>query len=184
MKRASHCILATAMLLAAVFPATAGVTVGFDVETLNELLPALSASEIVVPITDSRSVSMFLERMRVTGLEPSAGEDGSGHILTSMRVRIPQLGINLPVQPRISLHVSDEQAASLLELRFEEVTFSLPLAGSVNVARLLPPLRYPMDNVWLLAGTRGDVPISSRLRKVEMGRKAVRFVFEVEVQSP
>jgi hypothetical protein len=179
MKRASCCFLVTAMLLASALPAAAGVTVGFDVETLNELLPALSASEIVVPITDSRSVSMFLERMQVTGLEPAGGEGGSGHILSSMRVRIPQLGIDLPVQPRISLHVSDEQSARLLELRFEEVEVPL-LWGSLDVAPFLPPVRFPAENLWLVAGAEGDVRVRSRLSSIEMGRNVVRLEFDLE----
>jgi hypothetical protein len=162
----------------------AGGTVSFEVdrETLNDVLGELTLDEVVVPIAGSRSLTVRLEDLRVTGLDPTAGEHGQ--ILTSVRLLVPDLEMTIPTKPKVSLNVLQEEVGSLLELRFEEVKLSLPLAGTVNVARLLPPLRYPMDNVWLLAGTRGDVPVSSRLSKVEMGRTAVRFVFDVEVQSP
>jgi hypothetical protein len=98
MKRTLPRCIATSLLLTVALPATAGVTIGFDVETLNAVLPALSASEIAVPISENRSVRLFLENMQVTGLDPTAGEGSSGHILTSMLVRVPQLGLDLSVR--------------------------------------------------------------------------------------
>jgi hypothetical protein len=179
MRRTLPRTLAASLLLAVALPATAGVTIGFDVETLNEVLPALSASEIAVPISESRSVSVFLENMQVTGLDPTAVEGTSGHILTSMRVRVPQLGLDLPVQPKISLHVTERQSTSLLELRFEEAEIPM-VVGSIDVAPFLPPLRFPAESLWLVAGAEGDVRVRSRLSTIEMGRKVVRFEFDLE----
>ena len=172
--------LALAALPALVFAplATAGVSVGFDVATLNELLPALSASAISLPITDNRTVDVFLEDMRVTGLEPTAG--GSGHILTSMRVRVPQLGIDLSVSPRLSLHAIGDRSVSLLELRFEELRVALPLVGALDIAPLMPPLRFPAENIFVVAGVAGDVEVRSRLREIQMGQRVVRLEFELE----
>ena len=101
-----------------------------------------------------------------------------------MRLKVPEVGIDMRVRPRISLRVNEIDGESSLELRFERVAFPLPLVGTINVARLLPPLRYPTDSIWFLAGARGNVPVASRLKNVEMGRQAIRFVFEVEVQPP
>ncbi len=125
-------------------------------------------------------MGVFLEDMHVTGLDPAAGEGGSGHILTSMRVRIPQLGIDLPVEPKLSLHVAKSTPSSLLELRFEEVEIRLPLAGSIDVSAFLPPLRFPAENLWLVAGAEGDVQLRSRLNEIQMGLKVLRFDFDLE----
>jgi hypothetical protein len=178
MKPMRALMLAALPVLVFAPPATAGVSVGFDVETLNELLPALSASAISVPITESQTVNVFLEEMRVTGLEPTAG--GSGHILTSMRVRVPRLGIDLPVSPRLSLHATEDRSGSLLELRFEEVRVALPLAGAIDIAPLMPPLRFPAENVFVVAGAVGDVEVRSRLREIQMGQRVVRLEFELD----
>ena len=72
----------------------------------------------------------------------------------------------------------------MLELRFEEVPLKLPFAGAINLAPLIPPLRYPTESVWLLAGARGDVPITTRLSAIRMGRQALRFIFDVDVAPP
>jgi hypothetical protein len=139
---------------------------------------------VPVPITPQKVLTVRLEDLVVTGFDPGAGENGQGFILTSVRLHLPDLGMNIPVEPRISLNVIEQSDESLLELRFETVEFNVPLAGAVNIASLLPPMRYPTDNMWLLAGARGDVPIASRLKKVEMGRESLRFVFDVDVQPP
>jgi hypothetical protein len=182
MKRWLPFTLATTVLLAGALPAPAGVTVGFDVETLNEVLPALSATEIAVPIAGSRSVKVLLEEMRITGLDPAAVEGTSGHILTSMRLRVPQLGLDLPVHPRISLRAKELQTTSLLELRFEQAELPLPM-GSIDVASFLPPLHFPAENLWLIAGARGDVQVRSRLIAIEMGTRVVRFEFDLTTES-
>jgi hypothetical protein len=159
-------------------PARAAVSVGFDLDTLNVLLPALAAHEIAVPIAEGRSVGVRLEDLRVTGLDPAAG--GTGHLQTATRVRIPQLGIDVAVTPRLSLHVVDRDASQWLELRFEQVTVPLPLAGSIDVAPFLPPLRFPAENLWTLAGAAGDIEVRSRLTKIDMGLRVLRFDFELE----
>jgi len=137
-----------------------------------------------VPISTQRTITVRLEDLVVTGLDPAAGEKGQGYILTSMTLRSPDLGLSLRVEPRISLDVVERNGESMLELRFEEVPLKLPFAGAINLAPLIPPLRYPTDSVWLLAGARGDVPITSRLTAIRMGRQALRFVFEIEVAPP
>jgi hypothetical protein len=53
--------------------------------------------------------------------------------------------------------------------------------GQINLASLVPPMRYPADNVFLLDGAQGDVPVTSRLRKIKMGREAIRFELDLQV---
>jgi hypothetical protein len=170
------------LLVLAATPLAAGVSVSFDIETLNEVLPALSASEITVPLSEDRSLAVRLAEMQVTGLDPTAGgEGGNGHILTSMRLQVPSLGVNLPIEPILSLHVVEGSGGSELEMRFERVSLALPLAKAIDVSPLLPPLRFPAENLWLVAGAEGNnVRVKSRLSAIEMGRKVVRFEINLE----
>lgn len=161
--------------------ARADVAFIIDRETLNDLLRALVTDRVEVQLGPERSLTVMFDDLRITGLDPGAGEEGQGHILTSLDVRIPDLGIDLTVKPRISLNVVKNGAASLLELRFEELVLPLPITGSINIASLVPPIRYDTDAIWQLAGARGNVPIDSRLKEVVLGRDAIRFMFEVEV---
>jgi hypothetical protein len=79
------------------------------------------------------------------------------------------------------LNVARKENTTMLELRFEELILPLPLLGSINVAGLVRPITYNTDAIWLLDGARGDVPVSSSLKEVVMGRDAIRFLFDIEV---
>ena len=177
-------IAISALWLLGAGAARADVAFEVDKETLNRILAEVSIDQVAVPVSPQRTITVRLEELLVTGLDPAASEGGQGHILTSMTLRVPDLGLSLRVKPRISLDVVEQDGDTLLELRFEELPLNVPFAGAINLAPLIPPLRYPTDNVWLLAGARGDVPITSRLAKIQMGREALRFVFEVDVQPP
>ena len=163
----------------AVSPVWAGMSVVFDTRTLNDVLPALTASEIEVPLSEDSAIGVVLENMQVTGLEPGVGENGSGHILTSMRVRVPQLGLDLPVESKLSLHVAREESGDLLELRFDKVQINLPLAGSIDIATFLPPLQFPAENVWRVEGADGDIRVHSKLSGIDIGSEVLRFEFEL-----
>jgi len=162
-------------------PAAAGVRVDFDSKTLNELLAAVTMQEVMVPITEERSLKVVFEELKLTGLAPNAGGDEQDYLLTELRVRVPQFGLELALEPRLSLGVTDVDAARSLELRFEKVELPLPL-GSIDIARFLPPIRYPADTVYLLAGAQGNVQVRSRLARVRMGREVLQFEFDVDVQ--
>ena len=168
-------------LIVATTPLSAGVTVAFDAPTLNELLPALTLEEVAVPITESRSIRASFEELVVRGFSPGSGADGADRILTSVKVRVPALGLSLDLEPAMSLAVVEEEGRRLLELRFEDVGIPLPLAGSIDAAPFLTPLRFPADEVFLLEGSRGDVAIHSQLARVEMDAKVLRFEFDLEV---
>jgi hypothetical protein len=172
------------LLAAGAGAARADVAFEVDRQTLNDVLAEVTLDQVTVPITPQKFLTVKLEELVVTGFDPTAGEHGQGFILTSVRLLVPDLGMNIPVEPRISLNVIEQPEGSLLELRFEEVALNVPIAGPIDIASLLPPMRYPTDNMWLLAGARGDVPIASRLKKVRMGQESLRFIFKVEVQPP
>jgi hypothetical protein len=162
-------------------PAHPGVQLDVDKTTLNRILSAVAVREVQVPIAGGRTLAVQLRDLEVTALEPANGESGNGHIRTALRVVSPEIGLDVAVAPRISLNVVDEGRLSVLELRFEEVAVGIPVLGQVNIARLVPPMRYPADNIWLLAGAEGDVEVVSRLRRIEMDRRAVRFEFDIEI---
>ena len=172
-------VLAMLWVSVAASPAWGGMTVEFDTRTLNDVLPALTAREIEVPLSENSAIGVVLQDMRVTGLEPGTGENGSGRILTSMRVRVPQLGLDLPVDSKLSLHVTAGESHDWLELRFDEVQITLPLAGSVDIAAFLPPLQFPAENIWRVEGANGDIRVRSKLSRIDMGREVLRFEFEL-----
>ncbi len=168
-------------LALATSPLCGGVTIGLDAETLNELLPAMMVQEVTVPIAGERTLQVFLDDLKVLGFAPAGAGGGANRILTSVRLRVPQLGLDLALEPRVSLEVVQEAGKPLLQLRFDEVPLPLPLAGSIDVGSFFKPLRYPADGVFNLEGGQGDVEVRGRLERVEMGTKVVRFDFDLDV---
>ncbi|HXV75123.1 MAG TPA: hypothetical protein VD788_02310 [Candidatus Polarisedimenticolaceae bacterium] len=169
------------LLALAVGPISAGVAVEIDSATLNEILGAVSVNRVEVALTENNTVVVELHDLHVIGLVPST-RDGQRHaILTSVLVVAPELGLKLPLEPRVALDVVQLDGASMLELRFEDLGLRVPLMGQVNLAAMLPPMRYPATNVWMLDGARGGVPVASRLSSIEMDQRRVRFLLDVEV---
>lgn len=161
----------------------AGVSVTLDRATLNTLLSEVSASRVEVPLTGTRSLTVLLEELKVVGLRPAgAGSAGppEDRIETSLYLRVPSLGLRVPVRPQLSTHVAEVDGVSLLELRFHEVELDLPFT-SIDIASLLAPIRFPAESVFLLAGAEGDVPILSRLTRVRMEQDALHLELSVEV---
>jgi hypothetical protein len=177
-----RCAVALAAGLSFAGAASAGVTVTIDRATLDDLLTAVAAQEVAVPIAENRSIDVRLDELKVLGLVPADGEGQNGHLRTAVELQVPELGLTLAAEPRVSLRAADSPSGSVIELRFEELPLRLPLAGAINVAPLLPVIRFPADNVWLVTGASGDVEVESRLVDVEIQREAIRFAFEIEVE--
>ena len=98
MRRLARCSLLWVLLLVGL-PIQAGVTVGFDAETLNELLPAMTLEEVDVPLAGGRSLRVYVEDLKVLGFAPKSADGGSDRILTSVTLRVPALGLTVPVEP-------------------------------------------------------------------------------------
>jgi hypothetical protein len=162
-------------------PATAGVVVTFDAETLNDLLSSLSTQEVEIAVAGDTTLKVSVENMEVVGLDPPTKDGDPGSIRTALRLRVPQLGMTAQIKPRLSLHVVKNDLETMLELRFEEVSLPLPL-GSVDLAPLLPAQRFPADAIFVLAGAGGDVEVVSRLTRVTIEKDQVRFDLELDVQ--
>ena len=171
-------ILLTALWTA---PADAGVTVDIDGPTLNKILAAISVQQVEVPISAQSMISVELHDLKVLGFDPAPEGGGPGAILTAVRVVAPELGLTVPLEPRIAVDVVREGEASLLEFRFEDLGLKIPLVGQINLAKMVPPMRYPADNVFMLAGAQGDVPVTSRLTSIKMERDSIRFELDIEV---
>jgi len=168
-----------ALLICLGLPARATVTVAIDQATLNDLLAALSRQELNFPVTDTHTVKVLLDDLRVLAIEPDAGENGQ--IRTSVRIRVPDFGLDVRVEPRVSFHVAQQGQTSFLELRFDEVPLQLPMTGAVNLASLVPPTRFPANSAWLIGGAEGDVEVRSRLVNIDMEPERIRFTLEIVV---
>lgn len=162
-------------------PLRAAASVSFDIEMLNRLLPALAPKQVDVPLAVGRSMTVQLEDLKVTGFDPAAGRGSIGYILTSVRVRAPQLGLIAPLSPRMSLQVAQVGADKFLELRFEELQLELPLGATVDLASFLAPLRFTAENISKVAGAEGDVRIHTRITDVKMGTQALRLEVDFSV---
>lgn len=175
-------LLLVTLLAAAWHPAAARVTVTVDAQTLNDVLTAMSTQELQVPLTDTRSILVKVDDLAITALEPPVEGEGNGTIVTTVRLRVPEFGLNMRVEPRLTMNVVEQETGSLLEVRFEEVALPIPYTGSINLAPFLPPTLLPADQVWSLqGGMGGETSIRSHIAKIEMGRESIRFVIDVTV---
>ena len=171
-----------AALLAA--PALAVGTLGVDAETLNQLLPALTAEEFEVAVMGDQTFTLRLEELQITGFDPAAGGGSTDQILTRVRVSIIDLGFTATIHPRLSLAVVERDKQSMLVLRFEQAEIPLPLLGDVDIGRLIPPLEFPAESFFMLQGANGDVPMRGWLTGVKMGQKVLQFEFDLEREEP
>ena len=174
-------LLSTILTAVSAWNAMADVSVDIDRETLNRVLTAVAATQVEIPLTETNSVAVELRDLRVTALEPDAGRRDRGHIRTTVRVVAPELGLDVPLAPRIALGVIEENGRHLIELSFEELLLQIPLVGAIDLAGWMRPMRYPADNIWLLAGVDGNVEVASRLVGIEMHPEGVRFQFTIHV---
>jgi hypothetical protein len=161
--------------------ARADIEIVFDAPTINQLLTAVTAHDLVVPIAGGQTVKVVLDELKVLGFEPDPA--GSGHILTSLKLSVPQFELKLAAQPRLSLHVVDGRSGSVLELRFSNIPLPLGFA-KIDLAPFVPPVRYPADSAFRLAGANGDVEVQSRLSGVTMTREFIRFRVSLDVMPP
>jgi len=165
---------------AALSPAAARVDVTLDAVSLNELLSGMAPDQVSVNLMGGRAVNIQLHDMKVTGFDPAAGSNGE--ILTSVRVTIPELGLDVPVTPRLSVQMrQDEGATRSCYLRFEKVMLALPITGTVDVAPLLPTLPLMSETAWMINAAKGKVRVKPSLIEARTGAKFLKLGFEVAV---
>lgn len=173
--------LALASVALAAAPALARVDVTLDAASLNEMLATMAPDHVDVGLSAGRSLTIQLQDLKVTGFDPTAGPNGG--LTTSLRLIVPDLGIDVPVTPHLTLDV--REAASGQKscfLRFDKVVLNLPVSGPVDVAALLPPLPMLSDAAWVVNSARGRVRVKPQLVDAKTGAKSIRLGFELDVE--
>jgi len=173
---------AAALTLAALLslPAAARIDVTLDAEALNGLLASMAPDHVDVGLTAGRSLTILMQDLKVTGFDPAAGPHGG--VTTSLRLLVPELGIDVPVEPRLTLEIGDGAGGRKTSfLRFDKVVLNLPLTGAVDVAALLPPLALLPDSAWVVDSARGKVRVKPSLVDARTGAKNIRLGFDLAV---
>lgn len=171
--------LALVLIVVAFAAVEARVEVTLDAATLDDLVSKMAPERIPVSLGGGRSVQLRLSELRITGFEPAAGE--RGHLLASLRLSVPELGVDAPVAPRLSLQFKEVDGKKVAYLRFEEVKVPLPLTGPIDVAPLIPPLPITTDTSWKVTAQRGPVRIEPKLVDATMGQKNLKLGFDLAV---
>lgn len=170
------------MLAAGAAPAAARVDVTLDAATLSDLLGAMAPDRVQVALAGGRSVTLQLQDLKVTGFDPGAGANGG--VTASLRLKVPELGLDLPVEPRLALEVATAPGgAKTCVLVFRKVVLELPLTGAVDVAPLLPALPVMPDTSWLVRAARGNVRVKPVLVDARTGASALRLGFDLQIAA-
>jgi hypothetical protein len=164
-------------------PTLAGVVVTFDVATINDLISSVAVRRIEVPLNEDTSIEVLIDELQVLGFVPASAGEHEGYIRTRLELRAPQVGLSLAASPQLALDVVQRESGSMLELRFQRIDLPLPFAR-VNLGPLVPPIRYPADADFLIAGATGDVAVTSRVTKVTVTEKLLRFDIALDVAAP
>ena len=166
----------------ALSPVAARVDVTLDAASLTELLAGMAPEKVQVDLVAGRKVTIELHDMKIEGFDPSAGSNGE--ILTSVRVKIPELGLDVPVTPRLSVQVRQgEGATRSCYLKFEKVMLQMPLTGAVDVAPLLPTLPVMTEAAWMVDGSRGKVRVKPSLIEARTAAKHLKLGFDLDVTA-
>lgn len=171
--------LVLAIALVAV-PAFARIEVTLDAESLNEMLASMAPDHVQVGLAGGRGVTLHLEDMKVTGFDPASGPNGG--LMTSLRLVVPELGIDVPVTPHLTLDMkTGANGKKTCALRFDKVVLNLPLSGPVDVASLLPVLPIMPETAWTVDSARGKVRVKPDLVDAKTGAKNIRLAFDLAV---
>lgn len=162
-------------------PAVARIDVTLDAESLNGMLATMAPDHVDVGLTGGRGLTIQLQNLKVTGFDPTAGPNGG--VTTSLRLLVPELGIDIPVEPHLTLEIlatAGGRKASFL--RFDKVLLNLPLTGAIDVAALLPPLALMPDAAWVVDSARGKVRVKPNLVEAKTGTKNIRLAFTLDIE--
>lgn len=171
-------------VLAAAVPyaprASATVDLQVDRDTLSSLLATMVPPDVPLELAGGNVVTLRIREFRVNGFDPDAGP--RGQVLTSFRLEVPELGLRVPVQPRLSLHVTEKDGQALCNLRFEDIRFAVPFAGAMNIAPLLPEIPVPADEVTAVETPGGIFRVRTRLIDARVGADTLDLSFRLDVE--
>ena len=178
--RTRHAAAAATLAALLSTPAAARIDVTLDAESLNGLLASMAPDHVDVGLAAGRTLTIRMQDLKVTGFDPTAGPNGG--LTTSVRLLVPDLGIDLPVTPHLTLELEKDAGGRRASfLRFDKVVLNLPLTGAVDVAALLPPLALMPDTAWVVDSARGKVRVKPDLVDAKTGTKNIRLGFELSV---
>jgi hypothetical protein len=176
--RRTAALVATVVLAA--LPALARVEVTLDADSLNDMLASMAPDHVQVALGAGRGVTIQMLDLKVTGFDPTAGPNGG--LMTSLRLVVPELGIDVPVAPHLTLDMTDGAGGKkACVLRFDRVVLNLPLTGSIDVAALLPTLPVMPETAWTVNSARGKVRVTPSLVDAKTGTKNIRLGFDLAV---
>ncbi len=162
-------------------PAFARIDVTLDAESLNGLLDSMAPDHVDIGLAAGRGLTIQMKDLKVTGFDPTAGAHGG--VVTSLRLIVPELGIDVAVAPHLTLEIANAAAGRKVSLlRFDKVMLQLPLTGAVDVAALLPPLVLMPDTGWIVNSPRGKVRVRPNLIDAKTGTKNIRLGFTLDVE--
>lgn len=162
-------------------PAAARVEVTLDAETLTSFLASVTPPRILLPLPSGTEIELVLKDLKVNGFDPGAGKSGRGQVLTSLRLGVPALGLDLQVEPRLSIDIEEVQGERTCVLRFDKLPIPLPLTGPLDVSPLLPTVRVPANATWILPMRQGGVNVKSRLVDTRMAAESLRLGFDLDM---
>jgi hypothetical protein len=178
-RRRAALALALAALVSA--PALARIDITLDAESLNGLLKSMAPDHVDVGLTAGKSLTIRMQDLEVTGFDPTAGPNGG--LSTSLRLIVPELGIDIGVTPHLTLEITVAAGGKRSSfLRFDKVMLNLPLTGAVDVAALLPPVALMPDTGWVVNSARGRVRVKPNLVDAKTGTKNIRLGFTLDVE--
>jgi hypothetical protein len=161
--------------------AQARLDVSLDAETMTEILATVIPEQVEVPLLGDQTMAVELDDFEVTGFDPTAGENRQGYVLTSVRLRVPQLDLDVPVEPRLSLTLGNDGGAPVFFLTFEELAVPMPVTGPVDIAGFLPRVPVPVDSAFDIEVDRGDFVVHTKLVDIRMGTRNLRFAFDLAI---
>jgi len=182
MRSTQRAVALTLAMLASLIPATAAradVDLSIHPDTLADLLATMIPPKIELSLLAGRKLTLEIGELQIVGFEPTS-ETNPGRILGKLNVHVPDLGLDLPVAPRLSLSVSEQNGLTVCNLLFDEVMVGMPM-GEFDISPFFPTIPVPADVVNLIESQRGVHEVRTRLAEATMGARALRLRFTLDV---
>ena len=169
------------LLIAFAVPATAGLNVTIDRESLDLILGEITTQRSQVPLPNGTSVDVVLQDLRIERFIPgNSSSEQPGGLEVTVTVQAPDLGVTLPLRPRLAFDVVEVDGRRQFRLSFENVELNLGITR-VDLSRAMRPMLYSADQLVQLDGAGGAVPLRYRLREVEVAADALHFEIDLLV---
>lgn len=157
-------------------PARGDVLVTVEARTLDHVLEQITAQSTQVSLGEMQ-LRIVAEEISIARLVPER-DDREGYVELRLRLHAPDLGMRVPLEPKLYFEVVESGGATELELTFRDVKIALP-TGPIDVSSLMPTLRYPAASLFQLEGADGPVELVTTLSDVFVAPEGLRMVLEV-----